>query len=109
MNEKYPLALPEGTVLAGQYIVERVLGQGGFGITYEAKDHKTGERVAVKEFFPDAMATRTDQTTVMPFSGEKGDKGHKASPDCPYRRKHRRQSYHLEKSCRNRPRLFLYN
>ena len=45
MNEKYPLALPEGTVLAGQYIVERVLGQGGFGITYEAKDHKTGERV----------------------------------------------------------------
>ena len=73
MNEKYPLALPEGTVLAGQYIVERVLGQGGFGISYEAKDHKTGERVAVKEFFPDAMATRTDQTTVMPFSGEKGE------------------------------------
>ncbi len=73
MNEKYPLALPEGTVLAGQYIVEKVLGQGGFGITYEAKDHKTGRRVAVKEFFPDAMATRTDQTTVMPFSGEKGE------------------------------------
>ena len=73
MNEKYPLALPEGTVLAGQYIVEKVLGQGGFGITYEAKDHKTGERVAVKEFFPDAMATRTEQTTVLPFSGEKGE------------------------------------
>lgn len=73
MNEKYPLALPEGTVLAGQYIVEKVLGQGGFGITYAAKDHKTGERVAVKEFFPDAMATRTNQTTVSPFSGEKGE------------------------------------
>lgn len=73
MNEKYPLALPAGTVLAGQYIIERVLGQGGFGITYEAKDHKTGERVAVKEFFPDAMATRTNQTTVQPFSGEKGE------------------------------------
>ena len=73
MNEKYPLALPEGAVLAGQYIIEKVLGQGGFGITYEAKDHKTGERVAVKEFFPDAMAARTDQTTVMPFSGEKGE------------------------------------
>ncbi len=73
MNEKYPLALPEGTVLAGQYIVEKVLGQGGFGITYEAKDYKTSERVAVKEFFPDAMATRTNQTTVMPFSGEKGE------------------------------------
>ena len=75
MNEKYPLALPEGTVLAGQYIVERVLGQGGFGISYEAKDHKTGERVAVKEFFPDAMATRTDQTTViLPLFRRKGRK-----------------------------------
>lgn len=73
MNEKYPLALPEGTVLAGQYIIEKVLGQGGFGITYEAKDHKTGQKVAVKEFFPDAMATRTNQTTVQPFSGERGD------------------------------------
>lgn len=73
MNEKYPLALPEGTVLAGQYIVEKVLGEGGFGITYEARDYKTNERVAVKEFFPDAMATRTNQTTVSPFSGEKGE------------------------------------
>lgn len=73
MNEKYPLALSEGTVLAGQYIIEKVLGQGGFGITYEAKDHKTGQKVAVKEFFPDAMATRTNQTTVQAFSGERGD------------------------------------
>ena len=73
MNEKYPLALPEGTVLAGQYIIQRVLGQGGFGITYEAKDHKTGNRVAVKEFFPDAMATRTEHTTVSAYSGERGE------------------------------------
>ena len=72
MNEKYPLALPEGSVLAGQYIIVKVLGQGGFGITYEARDHKTDARVAIKEFFPDAMATRT-QSTVMPFSGERGE------------------------------------
>lgn len=71
MNGKFPLALPTGTVLAGQYIIETVLGQGGFGITYEAKDHKTDERVAVKEFFPDAMATRTNQITVSAFSGER--------------------------------------
>lgn len=73
MDEKYPLALPQGTVLAGQYVIEKTLGQGGFGITYRAKDHKTGQPVAVKEFFPDAMATRTQQTTVMPFSGERGE------------------------------------
>ena len=48
IDSKYPLALAAGTVLAGQYIVEKVLGQGGFGITYSATDHKTGERVAVK-------------------------------------------------------------
>ncbi len=72
-ENNFPLALPEKTVLAGQFIIQRVLGQGGFGITYEAIDHKTGERVAVKEFFPDSLATRTDQTTVTPFTGDRGD------------------------------------
>lgn len=71
-DKKYPLALPPGSVLAGQYIIEQVLGQGGFGITYMAKDHKSGAKVAVKEFFPDAMATRT-QTTVTAFAGERGE------------------------------------
>ncbi len=71
MNDKYPLALPEGTVLAGQYQIEKVLGEGGFGITYEARDHQNGERVAVKEFFPDTMATRQG-LVVVPFGGERG-------------------------------------
>ena len=72
-EDKYPLALKAGTVLAGQFVIERVLGQGGFGITYAAADHKTGQRVAVKEFFPDSMATRADKTTVVPFTGERGE------------------------------------
>ena len=72
MDEKYPLALPQGTILAGQYIIDHALGQGGFGITYKATDHKTGQKVAVKEFLPDSMATRT-QTTVTAFSGERGE------------------------------------
>ncbi len=72
MNEKYPLALPEGSVLAGQYIIADVLGQGGFGITYLAADHKTGNKVAIKEYFPDSMATRS-RTAVVPFSGERGE------------------------------------
>ncbi len=33
-EEKYPLALKKGTVLAGRFIIDKVLGQGGFGITY---------------------------------------------------------------------------
>ena len=72
MEDSYPLALPEGAVLGGQYIIRKVLGQGGFGITYMAEDHKTGQKVAVKEFFPDTLASRT-QNTVSSYPGERTD------------------------------------
>lgn len=72
-RENYPLALPQGTVLAGRYLVGRVIGQGGFGITYIAKDHQTDDLVALKEYFPDTVALRKDGYTVTTFSGEKRD------------------------------------
>ena len=68
-SKKYPHALPCGTILGGKYVLGRVLGQGGFGITYIAQDYISKELVAIKEFFPEAMATRT-QTTVSAFSGQ---------------------------------------
>ena len=80
MSNNYPLALPDGTILAGQYIIESTLGQGGFGITYKASDHKTGNTVAIKEFFPEALATRT-QNNVVPFDGERGE-NYKYGKDC---------------------------
>jgi serine/threonine protein kinase len=44
--------LPSGTALqAGKYVLSKVLGNGGFGITYVAMDNKLARRVAVKEFF----------------------------------------------------------
>ena len=72
-RETYPLALPLGSILYGRYIVGRVLGQGGFGITYLAQDYQTKGLVAIKEFFPDSMATRTEKITVCPLSGERGE------------------------------------
>ena len=67
----YPQALPIGAILYGRYIVGKVLGQGGFGITYLAQDYQARVRVAIKEFFPDSMASRSGGTAVMPFTGER--------------------------------------
>ena len=62
--KKYPVALRAGTILNQRYIVGRVLGQGGFGITYLAWDTKLSAKVAIKEYMPGEMAARVDGTTV---------------------------------------------
>ena len=65
----YPLALPCGSILAGQYLVGRALGQGGFGITYAARDLKAQTSVAIKEYFPEGLAVRTAGTTRVLSGG----------------------------------------
>ncbi len=69
--KKYPVALKAGTVLNGRYIVGRVLGQGGFGITYLAWDTQLEAKVAVKEYMPGELAGRIDGTTVSVLSDDR--------------------------------------
>ncbi|HEX4892348.1 MAG TPA: serine/threonine-protein kinase [Hyphomicrobiaceae bacterium] len=57
-------ALPLGAVLAGDYRITGILGQGGFGLTYKAEDTRLGAPVAIKEYFPSDMAVRLEDTTV---------------------------------------------
>ena len=53
-----PFQLPVGTILAGRYYIGRVLGQGGFGITYVGCDLKLNMKVAIKEYYPQGIVGR---------------------------------------------------
>lgn len=56
--------LKEGALLHNNtYRIERVLGQGGFGITYLAVHVRLKKKVAIKEFFPKAFCDRDADTS----------------------------------------------
>ncbi|MCW7539799.1 serine/threonine protein kinase [Aquabacterium sp. A7-Y] len=56
-------ALGHGARVA-EYEIERVLGEGGFGIVYLAVDHDLQRHVAVKEYLPAALASRGARSQV---------------------------------------------
>jgi Tol biopolymer transport system component len=65
MGTYHKNALPNGYQLA-EYAIEAVLGHGGFGITYLARDTSLGALVAIKEFLPGEIAQRDVNMKVLP-------------------------------------------
>lgn len=63
-----------GTVLAGRYIIGKVIGYGGFGVTYIGWDAKLEQKVAIKEYLPSEFSTRIPgQTKISTFNGTKNE------------------------------------
>ena len=60
------MQLQSGRLLqGGKYRIERVLGRGGFGITYQAVQVALNRKVAIKEFFMKEYCERNETTSQV--------------------------------------------
>ncbi|MBX9926233.1 MAG: serine/threonine protein kinase [Hyphomicrobiaceae bacterium] len=64
------IALATGTLLTGDYRIERVLGAGGFGVTYLAQELALSRAVTIKEYFPSDFAARQNGVDALPRSSD---------------------------------------
>ena len=95
------LALPPNTILDGSYRIERVVGSGGFGITYEAEDINLGTMVAIKEYYPFDFGDRDATMSVRPKSERHKQPSNGAAPtSC--RRRARSPASSIPASCGSR-------
>src|SRR5215831_7856823 len=72
-DDIHPDALPLQYRL-NTYLIEKILGRGGFGITYLARDTNLDKHVAIKEYLPVEVATREAASTVRPKLSSQRDR-----------------------------------
>ncbi len=68
-EQQHRLALPRGTRIR-DFEFQRVLGHGGFGITYLGWNVTLDIPVAIKEYFPTDLATRERNLSVVPQAAQ---------------------------------------
>ena len=54
-----------------QYLIEGVIGGGGFSIVYRAFDTENGDNVVLKEYFPNLLSARDKDRDIQPISANK--------------------------------------
>ncbi len=65
--------LQNGIVLAEKYQIEEGIGDGGFSLTYRAKDLALERTVAIKEFFPRGMVERGEDGKMVVANNNEED------------------------------------
>lgn len=79
-----------GTLLrGGSYKIEKVLGQGSFGITYLAEHTNLGRKVAIKEFFMKELNSRSEDGSITGMSD--------GSLSYNYARKFKKEAFNLSR------------
>ena len=67
-TKRFPIRAGESI---DNYLVEGVIGGGGFSIVYRAFDAEMGESVVLKEYFPNLLSVRGDNNEIVPISAKK--------------------------------------
>ncbi len=66
-----PIVLPMGTRLNDKIIIGKVMGKGGFGITYLGYDLRIDKTIAVKEYYPNGITYRSSSGTKISIADAK--------------------------------------
>ncbi len=73
MESQAPYRTLQPGEMLNWYRIERILGRGGFGVIYLATDTNLDHQVAIKEYIPGDVATRSGDSKVHPITEEHGD------------------------------------